>query len=116
MTDATPRINAHYLDSFQGQTIRILGKVTQLRGEQATIDAAGNVTVILNRVQPPKWLLTDSHLILNNAIEIIGKVNSDLTVKVLSATDFGNNLDYAAVDSVVEATHRYKEIFYEGTD
>ncbi|KAI9747623.1 MAG: hypothetical protein M1835_002017 [Candelina submexicana] len=107
MTDATPRINAHYLDSFQGQTIRILGKVTQLRGEQATIDAAGNVTVILNR---------DSHLILNNAVEIIGKVNSDLTVKVLSATDFGNNLDYAAVDSVVEATHRYKEIFYEGTD
>ncbi|KAI9716229.1 MAG: hypothetical protein M1812_005454 [Candelaria pacifica] len=107
MTDATPRINAHYLDSLQGQTVRILGKVTQLRGDQATIDAAGNITVLLNR---------DSHLILNNAVEIIGKVNSDLTVKVLSATDFGDNLDYAAVESVVEATHRYKEIFYEGSD
>ncbi len=34
----------------------------------------------------------DSHLTLNNAVEVIGKVNPDLTVKVLSATDFGNNL------------------------
>lgn len=52
MTDATARINAQYLENFQGQTVRILGKVTQLRGEQATIDAAGNITVILNRVGP----------------------------------------------------------------
>jgi hypothetical protein len=47
---ATPRINASYLDSFTGQTIRITGKVVQLRGEEATIDAAGNVTAHLNRV------------------------------------------------------------------
>ena len=34
----------------------------------------------------------DSHLVLNNAFEIVGKVNADLSVKVLVATDFGPNL------------------------
>ncbi len=49
---ATPRVNAEYLNSFQNQTVRIIGRVTQLRGEQATIDAQGSVTVLLNRVSP----------------------------------------------------------------
>lgn len=31
----------------------------------------------------------DSHLTVGNAIEIVGKVNQDLSVKVLKATDMG---------------------------
>ena len=50
MTEATPRINAPYLESFAGQTVRILGKVVSLRGDTATIDAGGSVTILLNRV------------------------------------------------------------------
>jgi hypothetical protein len=34
----------------------------------------------------------DSHLVPGNAVEIVGKVNQDLTVKVLKATDMGSNL------------------------
>jgi len=102
---STPRINSQYLDSFTNQIVRLVGKVVQLRGEQATIDAGGNVTAHLNR---------DSHLTVGNAIEIVGKVNQDLSVKVLQATDMGSNLDFASVNAVVDATHRYKEIFYGG--
>lgn len=47
---ATPRISSAYIDAFAGQTIRITGKVTQLSREQATIDADGPVTLVLNRV------------------------------------------------------------------
>ena len=47
---ATPRVNAQYLEAFRNQTVRILGRVSQLRGEQATIDAGGNITAMLNRV------------------------------------------------------------------
>lgn len=47
---STPRITAAYLDSFVGRTVTIVGKVTQLRGDQATIDADGVVTILLNRV------------------------------------------------------------------
>jgi hypothetical protein len=49
-SEATPRINAKYLDSFTNQTVRILGKVVSLRGETATVDANGTINVHLNRV------------------------------------------------------------------
>lgn len=48
--EATPRINARYLESFTNTTVRILGRVNSLRGENATIDANGSVQLHLNRV------------------------------------------------------------------
>ncbi len=47
---STPRVNSAYLEMFTNKTVRLIGKVTQLRGEQATIDSMGNVTAHLNRV------------------------------------------------------------------
>ncbi|OCK76976.1 replication factor A protein 3 [Lepidopterella palustris CBS 459.81] len=104
MTEATPRILATHLEQFQHQTVRILGKVTQLRGETAVLEAGGPLTLLLNR---------DSHLTLNHAVEIIGKVDANLQVKVLASTDFGTDIDFVAANAVVEATHRHREIFYE---
>jgi replication factor A3 len=80
MSESTPRILSPHLDSFTSRTVRLVGKVVQLRGDQATIDCGGNMTAILNR---------DSHLTVGNAVEIVGKVNQDLTVRVLRATDLG---------------------------
>ncbi|EPE33173.1 Nucleic acid-binding protein [Glarea lozoyensis ATCC 20868] len=105
MSETTPRILSPHLDSFTSRTVRLVGKVVQLRGDQATIDCAGNMTAHLNR---------DSHLTVGNAVEIVGKVNPDLSVRVLRATDLGRegSVDFDAVNAVVDATHRYKEIFY----
>jgi replication factor A3 len=65
-------------------------------------------------------------------VEIIGKVDGNLNVKVQAATDFGTNIgkwilrggkwnvnadmfqDFNAANAVVEATHRHKAIFYDG--
>lgn len=58
MSEATPRINAQYLEQFTHQTVRILGKVTDLSGEQATLDAQGRITLHLNRVRPPTSIVT----------------------------------------------------------
>ncbi|KAL6897525.1 hypothetical protein GGI43DRAFT_95974 [Trichoderma evansii] len=80
---STPRITAAYLDNFVGRTVTIVGKVTQLRGDQATIDADGVVTILLNR---------DSHLANGNAAQIIGKVNPDLSIKALSTRDVGSGV------------------------
>lgn len=49
-TLTTPRITSPYLNSFTSRTVRMVGKVTQLRGDEATIESDGAVTVILNRV------------------------------------------------------------------
>ncbi|GFP55767.1 hypothetical protein ACSS6W_008834 [Trichoderma asperelloides] len=99
---STPRITAAYLDSFVGRTVTIVGKVTQLRGDQATIDADGVVTILLNR---------DSHLANGNAAQIIGKVNPDLSIKALSTRDVGSGVDMALCSAVAELTHRHKDIF-----
>lgn len=48
---ATPRATAPYLDSFVGRNVTIIGKVSQLRGEQAVIDADGSINAHLNRVR-----------------------------------------------------------------
>ena len=48
--EATPRITAAHLEQFSHQTVRIVGKVTALRGETATLDAQGPIEIALNRV------------------------------------------------------------------
>jgi replication factor A3 len=83
---STPRITSSYLDAFRGRNIRLIGKVTQLRGESATIDSEGVVTAHLGR---------DAHLTVGNAVEILGKVNQDLSVRVLKATDMGRDGEFA---------------------
>jgi replication factor A3 len=99
---SAPRITAPYLDSFNGHHVTLVGKVTQLRGDQAIVDADGAVTLILNR---------DAHLTNGHAVQVVGKVNPDLSIKVLSAQDLGSDVDLSLYAAVVEATHRCKQIF-----
>ncbi|KAL7808800.1 hypothetical protein V8C44DRAFT_359581 [Trichoderma aethiopicum] len=87
---SAPRITASYLDSFVGRVVTIVGTVTQLRGDQATIDADGIVTILLNR---------DAHLVNGNAAQIIGKVNPDLSIKALSTRDVGSGVAHGARSS-----------------
>ncbi|KAF2486273.1 replication factor A protein 3 [Neohortaea acidophila] len=103
MSEITPRVTQPYLGHFTGKVVRILGKVSELQGDTASIDAGGNIALHLNR---------EAHLTLNHAVEVIGKVQGDDSVRVMAATDFGPQGDFNAVEAVVDATHRYHEIFY----
>lgn len=51
---STPRVTCAYLNMYVGRNVMVVGKVQQLRGEEAIIDADGNITVHLNRVRKPK--------------------------------------------------------------
>ncbi|KAF1815090.1 hypothetical protein P152DRAFT_245024 [Eremomyces bilateralis CBS 781.70] len=103
MAEETPRVNGQYLGNFRHRHVRLIGKVAQLMGETAVIDCTGMVTIHLNR---------ESHLSVDHWVEIIGKVNEDMSIKVLNSTDFGTNIDYTSVEAVVDLTHRYRSIFY----
>ncbi|KAH6626342.1 replication factor A protein 3 [Chaetomium sp. MPI-SDFR-AT-0129] len=99
---ATPRITCAYLNSYVGKNVIIVGKVIQLRGEEALIDADGNITAHLNR---------EAHLLAGNGAQLIGKVNPDLSVRVLSALDLGTGVDYALANTVVEVSHQHRDLF-----
>lgn len=47
---STPRVNCGLLNAYVGRNVMVIGKVQQLRGDVALIDADGNITAALNRV------------------------------------------------------------------
>lgn len=49
---STPRATAPYLEHYVGRNVTVVGKVVQLRGEEAVIDADGSISARLNRVCP----------------------------------------------------------------
>ncbi|KLU92728.1 hypothetical protein MAPG_11630 [Magnaporthiopsis poae ATCC 64411] len=98
---STPRVNCGLLNAYVGRNVMVIGKV-QLRGDVALIDADGNITAALNR---------DSHLLVGNAAQLIGKVNPDLSIKVLTSTDLGSNVDMNLCRSVVEVAQKLKPVF-----
>ncbi|AEO62794.1 996ebf02-ac72-46be-8974-b6870bd585cb [Thermothielavioides terrestris] len=99
---ANPRITCGYLNSYVGKNVIIVGRVVQLRGEEAIVDADGNITAHLNR---------EAHLSAGNGVQLIGKVNPDLSIKVLSSMDLGTGVDYSLANTVVEISHQHRGLF-----
>ncbi|EFX04037.1 DNA replication factor a subunit ssb3 [Grosmannia clavigera kw1407] len=103
---STPRVSCPYLNSYVGRNVLVVGKVVQLRGDSAIVDADGHITVQLNR---------ESHLISGNAAQIVGKITPDLSIKVLSAQDLGLDVDLELSQKVVEVAQQNKSLFaYDG--
>ncbi|KAI0150305.1 replication factor A protein 3-domain-containing protein [Xylariaceae sp. FL1272] len=104
---STPRISASMLDSHVGANVMVVGQVIQLRGDTALLDAAGQISLLIDN---------NVHLVAGNGAQIIGKVNPDMSIKVWNAMDLGSNVDFQLAQSVVEVTHQYKELFVFPTD
>ncbi|KAL7625063.1 hypothetical protein AAE478_004277 [Parahypoxylon ruwenzoriense] len=94
---STPRVSAALIDSYVGRNVIIVGKVLQLRGDTAFIESDGQIQANLNR---------ECHLMVGNGAQIIGKVNPDLSIKVLSAMDLGNNVVTPPTDQLSQLTIR----------
>ncbi|RVD80695.1 uncharacterized protein DFL_008589 [Arthrobotrys flagrans] len=105
MSDQTPRVNASYLSNFTTQTVRIAGKVIEIQGGSATIDAQGTVVIHLDGDTNIKTV--------GNVVEVIGRVNNDQSIKEFVSSDFGPNVELSAIEAVVQATHTYRELFYD---
>lgn len=79
-SEATPRINAKYLESFTNQIVRILGKVVSLRGESATVEANGPIHIHLNRVCSINSLIyarTEIHLCFSHICQLVPETGED---------------------------------------
>ncbi|KAJ5279535.1 hypothetical protein N7478_004907 [Penicillium angulare] len=117
MSMQSPRVLPQHLANFQQNaaktphTVRILGTVSELQGETAKIACGthGEVTIILT---------PDDHLQMGKLVEVVGKVvnvEGGLGLRVLGTSDWGNpaDCDYKIWESLVDATHRIKTIFYD---
>ncbi|KAL5362659.1 replication factor A protein 3 [Aspergillus floccosus] len=122
MSLQTPRVLPAHLQSFHPSTangarstntVRLLGTVSALRGDTATLTCGdnGDVTLVL---QP------SSHLQMGKLVEVVGKVTDldggqGIGVRVLATFDWGNpsDCDYKIYEHVVNATHKFKSLFYD---
>ncbi|KAG7530718.1 hypothetical protein FFLO_04826 [Filobasidium floriforme] len=96
----TPRVNAARLAQYKSQTVRLTGKVVRMDGDTAIIEASdgGQVQIKLHREAN----------ISDPFVEILGKVNDDLTIKVFSSMNLGSDLDLGVVEKVVQLAHTDK--------
>jgi len=106
---STPRISVAHLERFHDRIVRIVGTVSQLNGRQANLTDNGH-NVVLN-------VGVDNHLDPSGPVEVVGKVkhgnHGNLELEVFNSTNLGPDFDLNAMTAVVDATHRFKEIFYD---
>lgn len=69
---STPRISAALMDSYIGRNVIIVGKVAQLRGDIAFIEADGQVQANLTRVSESR--LTASYMIYADNYTIVYRI------------------------------------------
>ncbi|KAJ5558320.1 hypothetical protein N7535_008533 [Penicillium sp. DV-2018c] len=122
MSLQTPRILPTHLHAFHpssttgsttSYTVRILGTVTALHGNTGTLTCGtnGDVTLILK---------SDARLQVGKLVEVVGKVTDmegggpGYALRVLGSTEWGDpaDCDYKIYEQVVNATHRFTNIFY----
>ncbi|EJU02469.1 replication factor A protein 3 [Dacryopinax primogenitus] len=105
MDRPTPRINSKRMQYYVGQVVRMTGKLLRVNGDTAIIESTdgGNVEVRLSR---------DSHL-SDPIVEIIGHVEDEHTLKMLTGSDMGSDVDLQTWDTMTELMHKFPEIFME---
>ncbi|KAJ9116668.1 hypothetical protein QFC20_000602 [Naganishia adeliensis] len=93
----TRRVNSARLGEYVGTTVRLTAEVKRMEGDTAVVIASdgGEIQIQLHR---------EANL-ATKFCEIIGRVNEDLSVKVLWSMNMGDDLDLSIVDKVVELSH-----------
>lgn len=106
MDAASIRIDSTLLQQHQGRLVRIMGKCESYdpASNNSTLLSNGPITLISNAGEP---------LVVNKNYEIIGKVGSnDLSVRVLSAIELSDNLNFDVAQKLVSYVHKVPELFY----
>lgn len=88
MSLQTPRILPSHLHAFSSKTVRVLGTVSALRGDTATITCGtnGDITLVLK---------ADSHLQMGKLVEVVGKVTElDGSVCTTTTTAMTNDMGF----------------------
>ena len=101
----TARVNAARLAQYKSQTVRLTGKVVRMEGDTAIIEASDGGQVSYRPTSPRFCIGTDQCTRLQVSIklhreanisdpfvEILGKVNDDLSIKVFSSMNLGSDL------------------------
>ncbi|KAI0720731.1 replication factor A protein 3 [Cerioporus squamosus] len=96
----SPRVNKALMANFKGQTVRLTAKLITFKDGRAIVEATdgGQVEVSL----PRNDQLDCQYL------EIIGRVEDERTIKMLSHTKLADDVDMKVSDQIVQIWHNPK--------
>ncbi|KAH6560709.1 hypothetical protein BASA50_005016 [Batrachochytrium salamandrivorans] len=99
----TPRINSSLLHKNIGRTVRLVGRLTLVNSQQAVLEASdkGQVNV----------LLAPGSMVRAGVIEILGRVESDMSVTELSSFMFNGDYDSESYDKMINIAASQPELF-----
>ncbi|KAL2918834.1 hypothetical protein HK105_201668 [Polyrhizophydium stewartii] len=101
--EATPRINSALLQKNVGRPVRLVGKVIGLNATHAFIEASDRGQV---NVQ-----LTAGSIIRQGVVEVLGRVNPDLSIAEMSSFMFQEDYDCDTYNRMVTLAHSQPELF-----
>ncbi len=81
---STPRINSGLLNSYVNMHVRIVGRVAGQQQLDVTLEASDGGSVLVKR-NPATASVYSSHAF----VEVLGTVQTDLSISEIAATGFG---------------------------
>ncbi|KAJ1980259.1 hypothetical protein H4R33_005524 [Dimargaris cristalligena] len=81
MEKPTPRVNSALLPNYINHSVRIVGKVIQIQGNKAVLEASDHGKVLVN--------LVPQNNIGSQYVEIIGLVQEDRSIQEFSSCNMG---------------------------
>ncbi|PIL36612.1 hypothetical protein GSI_00301 [Ganoderma sinense ZZ0214-1] len=101
----SPRVNKALIANYQGQTVRLIAKLTTFKDDVAIVETSdgGEVQVKLLRDFSPS----------STYLEIIGQVTNERTIKMAGYLNMGDDVDMKLANQVVQIWHdaRFSNVF-----
>ncbi|VVT53477.1 uncharacterized protein SAPINGB_P003593 [Magnusiomyces paraingens] len=107
-SENTPRITAATRQAFKLSTVRIVGKLENvISSNKGQFEADGLFQGTLPDLDRVNWRV-------GSCYELIGQVQNDLEIKVLSAIDMGTNPAIIPIfNELAAVSHRFPEVFQD---
>ena len=106
MERATPYVNYALLSKYLQQTIRIIGKVTQINQKDNTLSLEttdhGSVMVQLNEASIPEP---------NHYVVITGRINRNMSIDAYSIDNVGTSFDLENMNSLIGMMQKTPALF-----
>ncbi|KAG0227042.1 hypothetical protein BGW42_004524 [Actinomortierella wolfii] len=99
----TPRVNSAMLGNYKDKNVRFVGKIINHNAERAVMLAAdkGQVQIHMN----------SESAYGTPYIEMIGKVNEDLSISEIASYNLGDNFDLDTYNAMIVKAQQFPDIF-----
>jgi hypothetical protein len=98
------RVDATRLAEVIGKTVRVIGQLKSLDGENAgQLDSNGQISFTSN---------SDTLFEIDHWYEVIAIVKPDLSLNILQSFDFGTKFNAHAANKLIEVIHKHPELYH----